>query len=78
MESDLPVHAAPVQITRRTFVKRTSEMTLGSVLGLGILPSITRKLHAIDGSEISPADNQWEGPPDGPFMQAHRDGTGYP
>jgi hypothetical protein len=38
------------QITRRSFVKRTGGVTLGAALGLGLLPSVTRKLHATDSS----------------------------
>ena len=38
------------RINRRSFVKRTGAVTLGSVLGLGILPSINRRLHATDTS----------------------------
>src|SRR5262245_22382340 len=36
--------------TRRSFVKRTGSATLGAALGLGLLPSLTRKLHAADTS----------------------------
>ncbi len=36
------------KLTRRSFVKRSGAVTLGSVLGLGVLPSLTRKLHATD------------------------------
>lgn len=43
------------KISRRSFVKRTGGVTLGSVLGLGILPSVTRKLHATDSSIFVPA-----------------------
>lgn len=39
------------KISRRSFVKRTGAVTLGSVLGLGILPSVTRRLHATDLSQ---------------------------
>ena len=39
-------------LTRRSFVKRTGAVTLGSALGLGVLPSVTRKLHATDTSTI--------------------------
>jgi hypothetical protein len=39
------------KISRRSFVKRSGAVTLGSVLGLGILPSVTRKLHATDYSQ---------------------------
>ncbi len=42
-------------ITRRTFVKRSGAATLGSALGLGILPSLTRRLHAEDTSTSSDA-----------------------
>ena len=42
------------KITRRTFAKRTGGATLGSAIGLGILPSITRKLHATDNSGDTP------------------------
>jgi hypothetical protein len=38
------------KITRRTFVKRSGAATLGSALGLGVLPSLTRRLHAEDTS----------------------------
>ena len=44
------------KFTRRTFVKRGSA-TLGAVLGLGLLPSLTRKLHATDQSTPPPAAN---------------------
>ena len=37
------------KFTRRTFVRRGTA-TLGTVLGLGLLPSLTRKLHATDES----------------------------
>jgi hypothetical protein len=37
--------------TRRSFVKRTGSATLGAALGLGLLPSLTRKLHASDTSD---------------------------
>jgi hypothetical protein len=40
--------------TRRSFVKRTGAATLGTALGLGLLPSLTRKLHATDSSENMP------------------------
>jgi hypothetical protein len=36
--------------TRRSFVKRSGSATLGAALGLGLLPSLTRKLHAGDTS----------------------------
>ncbi len=39
-----------IKVTRRTFIKRSGTATLGSVLGLGLLPSLTRKLHATDQS----------------------------
>jgi len=38
------------RFTRRVFIKRGGAATLGSVLGLGLLPSLTRKLHATDQS----------------------------
>jgi hypothetical protein len=38
------------KITRRSFVKRSGAATLGSALGLGVLPSLTRRLHAQDTS----------------------------
>jgi len=38
------------KISRRTFVKRSGAATLGGALGLGILPSLTRRLHASDTS----------------------------
>lgn len=38
------------KFTRRVFLKRSGTATLGSVLGLGLLPSLTRKLHATDES----------------------------
>lgn len=37
-------------VTRRVFIKRGGAATLGSALGLGLLPSLTRKLHATDQS----------------------------
>ena len=40
-----------IKVTRRTFIRRSGTATLGSVLGLGLLPSLTRKLHATDQSE---------------------------
>jgi hypothetical protein len=48
-----------IRVTRRTFIKRSGTATLGSVLGLGLLPSLTRKLHATDQSEptISKSSN---------------------
>lgn len=36
--------------TRRVFIKKSGAATLGSVLGLGLLPSLTRRLHATDQS----------------------------
>jgi hypothetical protein len=39
------------KISRRSFIKRSGAVTLGSVLGLGMLPSVTRKLQAGDVSE---------------------------
>lgn len=41
------------KITRRSFVKRTGGVSLGSVLGLGLLPSVTRRLHAADFSSLT-------------------------
>lgn len=41
------------KISRRAFVKRSGAVTLGSVLGLGMLPSLTRKLHAADSSRVA-------------------------
>lgn len=41
------------KFSRRTFVKRTGAATLGSALGLGLLPSLTRKLYAVDSSTAS-------------------------
>jgi len=38
------------RLTRRSFVKRTGAVSLGSALGLGLLPSVTRKLYAVDTS----------------------------
>ena len=42
------------RFTRRVFIKRGGAATLGSVLGLGLLPSLTRKLHATDQSGGDP------------------------
>ncbi len=39
-------------ITRRRFVKTTGGATLGTVLGLGLLPSVTRRLGATDISDF--------------------------
>lgn len=36
--------------TRRSFVKKSGVATIGGVFGLGLLPSLTRKLHATDQS----------------------------
>ena len=36
------------KISKRSFVKRGTAATLGTFLGLGLLPSFTRKLHATD------------------------------
>jgi len=41
------------KITRRSFIKRTGAVTLGSTLGLGLLPSVTRKLYATDLSQFT-------------------------
>ncbi len=38
------------RFTRRVFIKRGGAATLGSALGMGLLPSLTRKLHATDQS----------------------------
>jgi len=52
--------------TRRSFVKRSGSATLGAALGLGLLPSLTRKLHAADNSggtgikALVPASTQLE------------------
>lgn len=40
------------KFTRRNFVKRTGAATIGSALGLGLLPSLTRRLHALDSSTL--------------------------
>lgn len=42
------------KFTRRVFIKKSGVATLGSVLGLGLLPSLTRKLHATDESGEPP------------------------
>ena len=39
--------------TRRSFVKRSGSATLSAALGLGLLPSLTRKLHAADSSNLT-------------------------
>lgn len=44
------------KFTRRVFIKKSGAATLGSVLGLGLLPSLTRKLHATDQSGETPAN----------------------
>ena len=41
------------KLSRRSFVKRTGAATIGSALGLGLLPSLTRKLYAVDSSTAS-------------------------
>lgn len=43
------------KISRRIFVKRTGGTTLGAALGLGLIPSLTRKLHAEDTSSPPPS-----------------------
>ena len=42
------------QVTRRSFVKRTGAMTLGAALGVGVIPSMTRRLRAADLSSQGP------------------------
>jgi hypothetical protein len=42
------------KISRRIFVKRTGASSLGAALGLGLIPSLTRKLHAEDTSAPPP------------------------
>lgn len=37
-------------LTRRSFIKRTGSATLGTALGLGLIPSVTSKLKAVDTS----------------------------
>ncbi len=44
-------------ISKRSFVKRGGAATLGTFLGLGLLPSLTRKLHATDQSGPPPVPN---------------------
>lgn len=46
--------------TRRSFVKRTGSATLGAALGLGLLPSLTRKLHAADTSTSQGVNGKWK------------------
>jgi hypothetical protein len=46
--------------TRRSFVKRTGSATLGAALGLGLLPSLTRKLHAADTSVSQGVYGKWK------------------
>jgi hypothetical protein len=38
------------QYTRRSFIKRAGSASLGTALGLGLVPSITNKLKAVDTS----------------------------
>jgi hypothetical protein len=39
-------------ITRRTFIKRTGSPTIAAALGIGVMPSMTTKLRAVDVSQV--------------------------